>query len=486
MKFADLRPNPSLLRVLSLRGYENPTTVQQLILSPNHCHRDLLVSSRTGSGKTIAFGLALASELLGEKETFSKTSAPLALVVAPTRELALQVQTELSWLYKQTGAKVCACVGGMDIRRELRALKEGAHLVVGTPGRLRDHLERGSLDLSLVQIVVLDEADEMLDMGFREELEQILSSAPVERRTLLFSATIPREIEQLAARYQNQAERLVATPPEQAHQDIEYRAHWIVPREREHAVVNTLRFYEPSRALVFCSTREGVNHLAANLMERGFSAVATSGELTQAERVRALTALRDGRARVLVATDVAARGLDLPELELVIHADLPRDEQILQHRSGRTGRAGRKGTSVLLIPVRARMAAQRMFKAARIKPCWSPVASQEEILKLDRTRLTQEMVSLIQETSEEEMAIAELLLAKCSPEQLVCALVRQHRSKLPAPEELFETARLAVLNPKESKSRKKEEKNRKRRKNKQASKMAKTPNQSRHRSCNAL
>ncbi|MBI5548698.1 MAG: DEAD/DEAH box helicase [Deltaproteobacteria bacterium] len=442
MTFEDLSPHPSLLQALALKGYAQPTPVQALILGAEHAGKDLLVSAQTGSGKTVAFGLAIAPELLGQATRLeaAKPKAPMALVIAPTRELALQVQQELAWLYAGTGARVRACVGGMDPRKEQRALAEGAHIVVGTPGRLCDHLDRRNLDLSHLRAVVLDEADEMLDMGFREELERILRDAPVERRTLLLSATLPSAIAQLAGRYQRNAVRLAATPPEQAHQDIEYRACAIAPRETEHAVVNTLRQLEPAAALVFCATRDGVNHLQSNLSERGFQAVAISGELTQPERLRALQALRDGRARVLVATDVAARGLDLPALDLVLHSDLPRDAQVLQHRSGRTGRAGRKGISVLLVPFRLRAVAERMLKSARVKARWTPVATLEEIRALDHDRLVKAAGELCGESLEDDLGVARTLLEKHGPEPLASALVRLLRARLPAPEELVETA----------------------------------------------
>ena len=224
------------------------------------------------------------------------------------------------------------------------------HIVVGTPGRLCDHLERGALSLAKVEAVVLDEADEMLDMGFREDLERLLEAAPAERRTLLFSATIPKDIATLAKRYQKNALRIATATESERHRDIEYLAVPIIPRERDLAVVNLLRYHDAPGALVFCATRDGVTRLAANLSERGFSVAALSGELSQRERNQALQALRDGRARVCVATDVAARGLDLPDLGLVIHADLPQNKQVLVHRSGRTGRAGRKGIAILLVP----------------------------------------------------------------------------------------------------------------------------------------
>jgi ATP-dependent RNA helicase DeaD len=330
----------------------------------------------------------------------------------------------------------------MEMRRELRALADGTHIVVGTPGRLVDHLERGSLVLGELKALVLDEADEMLDMGFREELERILSDAPVERRTLLFSATIPREIEQLASRYQRDAHRIAATPAHQQHRDIEYRAHMIAQREREHAVVNVLRATDAPAAIVFCKTRESVTHLHANLIERGFEAVAISGELTQSERTRALKALRDGRARVLVATDVAARGLDLPDVSLVIHADLPVDAQVLQHRSGRTGRAGKKGVSVLLVPSHSRRLADRILHQARVTPVWSPVPSAEQIRSLDEARILREVLALPTEVSEDDAAVARKLLAERTPEQLGVLLSAIYRAKLPAAEDLPLTAGL--------------------------------------------
>jgi ATP-dependent RNA helicase DeaD len=235
-------------------------------------------------------------------------------------------------------------------RSERRALSHGAHIVVGTPGRLRDHLERGALDLSALRVAVLDEADEMLDMGFREDLEEILDATPSERRTLMFSATMPKPIVALAKRYQRDALRISTVGEDRGHGDIAYQAVLVAPSDIEHAVINLLRLHEAETAMLFCATRDNVRHLHASLLERGFAAVALSGEHSQSERNSALQALRDRRARVCVATDVAARGIDLPTLSLVVHVELPRDAETLQHRSGRTGRAGKKGTAVLIVP----------------------------------------------------------------------------------------------------------------------------------------
>ncbi|WP_372623533.1 DEAD/DEAH box helicase [Falsiroseomonas sp.] len=439
MPFPDL-PAP-LANALAARGYAEPTPVQDAVLAEAAAGRDLLVSAQTGSGKTVAFGLALAPEILDGKERVGPPRVPLALVIAPTRELALQVQGELAWLYAEAGARVVSCVGGTDPRAERRALEMGAHIVVGTPGRLRDHLERGNLELSGLRAAVLDEADEMLDMGFRDELEAILDVTPETRRTLLFSATIPKEIASLAKRYQRDALRIAATSEGGAHGDIEYRAVVVPPREAERALVNVLRWHD-ERAIVFCSTRAAVTRLHGNLTERGFNAVALSGELTQAERNRALQALRDRRARICVATDVAARGIDLPELGLVVHADLPRDREILQHRSGRTGRAGRKGMAVLLVPAPRRRIAERLLASARITAEWGAPPSAEEIRKRDGERAVQEAIAAAEAAAAEPeaMALGRAILAtlggESGAEAVAAALARTLSAALPAPEEL--------------------------------------------------
>ena len=435
MPFPSL-PGP-LGRALTERGYAEPTPVQASVLEGEAAGRDLLVSAQTGSGKTVAFGLAMAETLLDGKERLERTSVPLALAVAPTRELALQVHRELTWLYRNAEAQVVSCVGGMDMRREQRALASGAHIVVGTPGRLRDHLERGNLDPSGLRVVVLDEADEMLDLGFREDLEFILDAAPQERRTLLFSATLPKEIVGLARRFQRDAHRINTVTAGGQHADIDYRAIRIAPNDHEHAIVNVLRFFEARGAMVFCHTREAVRRLHGSLQERGFSVVALSGELKQNERNQALQALRDGRARVCVATDVAARGIDLPDLGLVIHADLPADKETLLHRSGRTGRAGRKGICILLVPFPRRRRAETLLNSARITAEWMDPPSPETIRSKDQERLLADPV-WAEEASEDEVKMARALLESRDAPAIAAAFVRAYRARLPEPEELFE------------------------------------------------
>ncbi|UIJ47137.1 DEAD/DEAH box helicase [Sphingomonas cannabina] len=435
MQFSNL-PQP-LVQALAERGYASPTPVQAAVLEEQALGRDLIVSAQTGSGKTVAFGLAMTGELLGADGGIIPTREPLALIIAPTRELALQVSRELSWLYGATGARIATCVGGMDAAKERRQLGHGAHIVVGTPGRLRDHLERGALDLSALRAAVLDEADEMLDMGFREDLEEILDATPADRRTLLFSATMPKPIVALARRYQRDALRISTVGEDRGHGDIAYQAVTVSPSDIEHAVINLLRLHEAETAMLFCATRDNVRHLHASLVERGFAAVALSGEHSQNERNAALQALRDRRARVCVATDVAARGIDLPTLSLVIHVELPRDAETLQHRSGRTGRAGKKGTAVLIVPYPRRRRVEAMLRGARINVEWINAPTPEDIRASDRERLIAALLEPV-EVDDEDRALAERLLQAKSPEDIAAALVRAHRAAMPQPEELIE------------------------------------------------
>jgi ATP-dependent RNA helicase DeaD len=453
-----------LAAALADKGYDSLTPVQRAVLTPDTAGRDLLVSAQTGSGKTVAFGLAIAPQILAEAPPAAadlgaadltapvpgadaaevagarppRPAPPRGLIVAPTRELALQVQREIEWLYAGTGLTVASCVGGMDFRTERRALDRGAAIVVGTPGRLRDHLERGTLDLSGLRAAVLDEADEMLDLGFSDDLEFILGAAPADRRTMMFSATVPRAIEALAATYQRDALRVVAAGEARQHGDIAYRALSVAARDKEAAVFNLLRHDDARVAIVFAKTRAAVSHLAARMGNRGFAVVALSGELSQGERTHALMALRDGRARVCIATDVAARGIDLPGLDLVVHFDLPSNSEVLLHRSGRTGRAGAKGTSVLIVTPAEYRKAQRLLQGAQVSADWGTPPSAEEVQAADDARLLSDPAFAAPGEDEAEMAAA--LLAAHGPEAVAAAALRLWRAGRSAPEVLGDVA----------------------------------------------
>jgi ATP-dependent RNA helicase DeaD len=440
----------TLSKALAAKGYLEPTPVQLAVTQPDLAGLDLLVSAQTGSGKTVGFGLALAHDLLDAEGRFDRPATPLVLIIAPTRELAMQVQREFDWLFAEAGIVTASAVGGMDARSERRAIERGAHVIVATPGRLRDHVSRGVIDLSDLKAVVLDEADEMLDMGFSEDLEFILDHTPETRRTLLFSATVPRGIAKLAQTYQKPDTRRIEVGDKDAqHSDIAYLALTVAPSDIEKAIINLLRYHDPQTAIIFANTRSMVARLVAKFSNRGFSVVALSGELSQTERTHALQALRDGRARVCIATDVAARGIDLPGLELVIHADLPTNSESLLHRSGRTGRAGRKGTSVLIVPMRQRSKAQRLLKFAKLEAEWGTPPSAEAVLARDEERLMSDP-AWNQPLAPEERDFADRLLQAHSAEKIAAAYLRLYRDRNSAPEILGEMPEPGARKPREA------------------------------------
>ena len=453
--FSDLPLHVSIAAAIARRGYESPTPVQAAVLDPAFAKRDLLVSSQTGSGKTLAFGVLVADALLTESPAAEASPAgdaaealppppkarahgrrpPRALVVAPTRELATQVARELEWLFEDTRLSVAAFTGGTSISPDLSRLRAGTEVVVGTPGRLVDLHKRKALDLSGLKVLVLDEADEMLDLGFKEDLEYLLGHAPPERRTLLFSATLPREIERLASTFQRDAARVNARPAggDSGHSDIQYVAHLVRPADRLAAVVNVLLAAGDSKAIVFGRTRDGVAELHARLVEHGFAAVAMSGERAQGERDRALEALRSGKARVLVATNVAARGLDLPDVDLVVHADLPENADALTHRSGRTGRAGKKGTSMVIADLGERRKAERLLSSARAKVGWTPPPTAARVqAELEAKLLTTLLTEAAEAAPRPELeAMADRLRATLPERVLVSMLLGREVSRLP-------------------------------------------------------
>ena len=420
---------------LELRGYTELTPVQKAIMEKEITGRDALVSAQTGSGKTVAFGLSIASDIPNKNPDNKVSKLPSVLIIAPTRELALQVQNELDWLYSKTNVCIVSCVGGMDMRTEKRNLRKFPDIILGTPGRLKDYLEREVINLSKLKVVVLDEADEMLNLGFREELEYILNKTPKERRSLLFSATFSKQIEKLASKYQNNALRISTIEKNRQHLDIEYHAIKVSSRNIEYAIMNILRYHEAKKSLVFCATRANVNHLTSRLNNRGFSVVSISGELSQKERLNALRSIKNGHSKVCVATDVAARGIDLPNLDLVIHADLPKTKESLVHRSGRTGRAGNKGISILMVPQDKSKQLQRLLDNSKIIAEWRNPPNREDIIKQDDINIMQELMHL-DKSSDEENILIEKILKKYSGEVLATALIRKFRENKYTPDDL--------------------------------------------------
>ncbi len=437
--FAALGAPKSLAAALTEREYKQPTPVQARVLGA--ADADLLVSSQTGSGKTVAFGLVIGKKLLGETDTFEQKDKARALVVAPTRELAAQVQRELGWLFGRTSARIVSFTGGTDLRLDARNLKRGVDIAVGTPGRLVDLIDRKALDLSGIEVVVLDEADEMLDLGFREGLETILQATPETRRTLLFSATLPPGIRTLARKFQKDALALdprgAAGNSPKAHEDITHVAHLCADGDRLAALVNVLRLADDDRAIVFCRTRENVSELHTQLTARGFAATAISGDRAQEDRTRALEALRRGKVRVLVATNVAARGLDLPDVGLVVHADLPENAEALTHRSGRTGRAGNKGINTFIVEMSARRRAERLFRDAHLKLSWTAPPDAAAVTAHDRANLVTALTEAIGQPQPDDMTtLAEQLLGDHDAVAVVAVLMDRALAGRPAGEPL--------------------------------------------------
>jgi ATP-dependent RNA helicase DeaD len=369
--FDQLGLRPELLRALSALGYEEPTPIQQEAIPPLVEGRDLLGQAATGTGKTAAFALPVLQVL----EPHRRDKAPIALVLVPTRELAVQVSEALHRYGKDLGARVLPVYGGAPIVRQLRSLESGVDVVVATPGRALDLLNRGSLRLNEIATVVLDEADEMLDMGFAEDLEAILDETPETRQTVLFSATMPRRLDSLARRHLNDPVRITigrekAEPGEAPR--VRQTA-YVVPRAAKPAALGRILDVEaPTAAIVFCRTREEVDSLTETLNGRGYRAEALHGGMSQEQRDRVMGRLRGGTADLLVATDVAARGLDIEQLTHVVNYDVPSAPESYVHRIGRVGRAGREGVAITLAEPRE----HRMLKTIE-KVAGSPIAVQQ-------------------------------------------------------------------------------------------------------------
>ena len=425
------------------QGFENLTAVQKAVIESEVEGRDLQISSQTGSGKTVALGFVITPAL----EAPEKSRGPVALIIVPTRELATQVCKELSWLMSDLrGVKVASVVGGTPVYKDKQLLKTRPRLLVGTPGRLLDHVKTGALDLSCVKELVLDEADQMLDMGFREELEGILDATPENRRTHLVSATFPRGIQQLAAQYQNDAVTIQGTQLGAANQDIEHRGHLVHNNNRYDTLVNLLLLAGDERTLVFVERRADAVIVAEKLEADGFSAMPLSGELAQNQRDRTMDAFRSGRAMVLVATDVAARGLDVPDVSTVIHTAPCIDGQVYTHRSGRTGRAGRSGQSILLSPPGRRYKVNRILKEAKVELTWLPVPTakevQKKISKRARVTLQNELTTALEQGStDHHLTHAEELLAEHDGKELVAALLARLEPKSSAKAKDIQTAK---------------------------------------------
>ncbi len=341
--FEELPIAGEIVRSLKEIGFGEMFPIQAAAIGPLLEGRDVIGQAKTGTGKTAAFGIPMIQKINRSKDTVQ------GLVLVPTRELAVQVASDLSKYGKYLSVRVLAVYGGQPIYGQMQVLQDTVHIVVGTPGRIIDHLSRGTLVLDEVSMVVLDEADRMLDMGFKEDIEYILSRTPSERQTAMFSATMPEEILDLASQHMYNPEQLLVSRDEIAVEEIEQLYHLVDPERKLQALSEIMAQKSVKRALIFCSTKIGADRLAWKLRRIRRDVAVIHGDLTQPQRERALQDFRSGRVRFLVATDVASRGLDIQGISHVVNYDLPNDPLLYFHRIGRTGRAGATGIAVTLV-----------------------------------------------------------------------------------------------------------------------------------------
>lgn len=338
MKFEELNIKPEILRAVEDMGFEEATPIQSQAIPVMESGVDMIGQAQTGTGKTAAFGIPLLEKVDPENRKVQ------ALVLCPTRELAIQVSEEIRNLAKYLhGIKVLPIYGGQDMSRQIRSLKGGVQIIIGTPGRVMDHMRRHTIRLNDLHTVVLDEADEMLNMGFREDIEFVLSGVPEERQTVLFSATMPKPIMEITKKFQNNAKVIKVTKKELTVPNIEQYYYDVKPKKKEEVLSRLLDIYSPRLSVVFCNTKKQVDLLVNALLGRGYFAAGLHGDMKQEQRDRVMQGFRTGKTEILVATDVAARGIDVDEVEAVFNYDLPQDDEYYVHRIGRTGRAGREG-----------------------------------------------------------------------------------------------------------------------------------------------
>jgi len=367
-----------LLEAIRRKGFSEPTPVQKKILELDDYSQDLIVRAKTGSGKTLAFLLPLLEDVN------PSTRTPRILILSPTRELTQQTAKEATWLTNLMDISAVSVVGGLEMMPQIRSLREGAAIIVGTPGRTLDHINRGTLKTDNIHSVVLDEGDQMLDMGFREELEGILDSLPTKRRTWLFSATMPDEVRRLAMKYLESPRTISLVSDGEQHEDISHKVYLVPMRRRFEGLVNVLLWERPKRSLIFCHTRMDVIEVSQKLQEEGFGAGALHGEMTQRERNSVLASFKNGSIPFLVATNVAARGLDVEGVTHVIQLGLPEDRETFVHRSGRTGRAGNEGVNLILLSPLEAGRFKGLLRSPQMKIEWVDVPEIDKIRESQR------------------------------------------------------------------------------------------------------
>ena len=344
MNFDDLNISDDIKKAIDEMGFAKLTPIQERAIPKALDGRDVLGQAQTGSGKTIAFAIPIIERI------FIPDRSPQAIVLCPTRELCMQVASEISKVGKNVKKlKVLAVYGGQPIGKQTRVLKKGVHIVVGTPGRVIDHIERGNLDLIGVERVILDEADEMLEMGFIEDIERILSEVPSQRQTLLFSATIPSEVRKIAEKYQKDPEFIKIADKRKNIPKITQYAFRCDIRDKFNSLIRLIEAYDVNLALIFCNTKKSVDYVAKHLKKQDFAVDSLHGDMTQKTRDKVMNKFKNGNISILVATDVAARGLDIDDVGVIINYDVPQNHDDYVHRIGRTARAGKNGLAFMLV-----------------------------------------------------------------------------------------------------------------------------------------
>ncbi|MEJ8302318.1 DEAD/DEAH box helicase [Saccharibacillus sacchari] len=417
--FVDFDLEPKVLQAITEMGFEEATPIQSQAIPIALTGSDMIGQAQTGTGKTAAFGIPMISKIAREEEKIS------ALVMAPTRELAIQVADEIEKLARFKGLRSLAIYGGQDIVRQIRALKRKPQIIIGTPGRLLDHINRKTIKLDDVQTVVLDEADEMLDMGFMEDIQSILKLVPEERQTLLFSATMPANIKRLAEQFLKNPQH-VSVIPKQISAPLIDQAYIEVPeRQKFEALTRLIDMESPELAILFGRTKRRVDELAEALQKRGYSADGLHGDLSQNQRDAVMRKFRDGSIEVLVATDVAARGLDVSGVTHVINFDLPQDPESYVHRIGRTGRAGKEGKAWSFVTPRELDHLNFIERVTRHKITRKPLPTMSEAIEGKQRILAERLLEVVQDGElNEYKAIAIQMLEQYDSVNLLSAAMK--------------------------------------------------------------
>lgn len=390
MTFEEMCLDTRIMRAIAEMGFEQPSPIQAQSIPIAVEGKDMIGQARTGTGKTASFGIPMLQRINPKDKNLQ------AIVLCPTRELAIQSANEIRKLAKFLhGIKVLPIYGGQEISKQIRSLKGGVQIVIGTPGRVMDHLRRHTLKPQTVDIVVLDEADEMLNMGFREDIETILGQLPEERQTMLFSATMPKPILEIAKRYLHEPEIVKVIQKELTVPKIEQYYYEVNPRKKNEVLSRLLDMYDPSLSLVFCNTKRKVDELVADLKGRGYFAEGLHGDMKQSQRDRVMNGFRNGRTDILVATDVAARGIDVDDVEAVFNYDVPQDDEYYVHRIGRTGRAGREGRAFTLVVGKEIYKLKDIQRYCKTKIRRQPILSVNDVAAIKVEKLLEQAGELI-------------------------------------------------------------------------------------------